>query len=217
MPQCFMCNSRTAIAQQPHCHSSVTKRSSASQFFRSAVNQRGPRHTDSITLFHSQIMIGQKRPNHISRIVRGQQGQIQCEATANRFCQTRIMSHMPSTVTGHLTIGDSIGCKNIKHNGPKFSHSHAIFRKILQICMLAPPSPGLVPRPMENPGSAPDSRTIVHVICSIVDLFDFRQYNIKYITLYYEIVIVIFFGDVVPFANPPIISGTQPEINSPPL
>ena len=38
--------------------------------------------------------------------------------------------------------------------GPNFSQFHAVFGKIRQICMLAPPQ-GLVPPPTENPVSAP--------------------------------------------------------------
>ena len=38
--------------------------------------------------------------------------------------------------------------------GPTFSQFHAVFRKIWQNHMLAPPG-GLAPLPMRNPGSAP--------------------------------------------------------------
>ena len=39
--------------------------------------------------------------------------------------------------------------------GPKFSRFHAVFRKIWQNRMLAPPPRGLAPPPTGNPGSAP--------------------------------------------------------------
>ena len=40
-------------------------------------------------------------------------------------------------------------------HGPKFFKFHAVFWKICEICMLAPPSGGLAPPSTKNPGSAP--------------------------------------------------------------
>ena len=46
--------------------------------------------------------------------------------------------------------------------GPKFSQFHAVFRKIWQNHMLAPP-------PMGNPGSAPGSHEICVTVVSVGD------------------------------------------------
>ena len=44
-------------------------------------------------------------------------------------------------------------------HGPKFSQFHAVFWKILQNRILAPPPEGRRPLPTGNPGSAPGSIT----------------------------------------------------------
>ena len=51
--------------------------------------------------------------------------------------------------------------------GPKFSQFHAVFRKIWQNRMLAPPLEGWPP-PTGNPGFAPE-RFLIHIITLLSD------------------------------------------------
>ena len=69
--------------------------------------------------------------------------------------------------------------------GPKISQFHAVFRKIWQNHMLAPPQGGgLAPPPMGNPGSAP-ARCIVHSCwcCLWYKCKNWTGANLFYITL----------------------------------
>ena len=64
----------------------------------------------------------------------------------------------------------------LPHYGPKFSQFHAVFGKILQNRMLAPPPGGLASPPTRNPGSAPAKDGIS------VNYLSFTS-TIKFITL----------------------------------
>ena len=55
---------------------------------------------------------------------------------------------------GYLSSGGSKGGASDPPSGPKFLHFHAVFGKIGQIIGWRPPPLGLVPSPLENPGSA---------------------------------------------------------------
>ena len=60
----------------------------------------------------------------------------------------------------HCTVADLRGAPPASappYGSPKFSQFHAVFRKIWQDRMLAPPR-GLAPPPAGNPGSAPVTR-----------------------------------------------------------
>ena len=62
--------------------------------------------------------------------------------------------------------------------GPKFSQFRAVFRKIWQNHILAPPPPhrGLVPPPMGNPGSAPD----LGIVCCVFEYYYISKYSHEY-------------------------------------
>ena len=63
---------------------------------------------------------------------------------------------------GLLVIANSGGFRGRRARAPlrpKFSQFHAVFWKIWQFCMLAPPGPLAAP-PMGNPGPAPGKDAI---------------------------------------------------------
>ena len=67
--------------------------------------------------------------------------------------------HVQTIPTPRILVVDLGGAPGAPPYGPKCSKFHAVFRKIWQNHMLAPPSPpprGLAPPPMGNPGSAPE-------------------------------------------------------------
>ena len=78
--------------------------------------------------------------------------------------------------------------------GPKFSQFHAVFHKIWQNHMLAPPR-GLAPPPTGNPGSAPDLYGHITVRSKCQDLPKFQ----------------IFWGVN---SSQPIANGTEGPLNN---
>ena len=59
---------------------------------------------------------------------------------------------------------DFLSSGGSKGGRTKFSQFHAVFRKIWKNCMLAPPSGGLAPPPIGNPGSAPVNHLALQII-----------------------------------------------------
>ena len=72
----------------------------------------------------------------------------------NPICRFQIFLPKISIISGGFR-----GAHPPPPHGPKFSRFHAVFWKIWQNCMLAPPPPrGLAHPPTGNPGSAPDNK-----------------------------------------------------------